>query len=163
MSSYVWAAPRQVFEYYLESAGRTAADLWHAVHDGHIRVSIMNVEFSGPQIRALLELLHWNLPENERRFELPSWMAVRVDDMERVLCGKSLPERRPGRPKKKRVQLQRNYELAVEVSKLISTGQANSVAEAARMLIDSGMVTGASFDAKLKKIQRAYAEHFRHD
>lgn len=163
MSSYVWATPRKAFEYYLERAGRTPADLWHAVHDGHIRVSIMDAEFTGDQIRALLKLIHWNVPDGEREFELPIWMAVHMDDVERTLCGASLPEKRRGRPGKTRDQINRDYRLAVEVSKLLGTAKANSVADAARMLIEAGQVDGASYDAKLKKVQRAYAEYFRHD
>jgi hypothetical protein len=38
-----------------------------------------------------------------------------------------------------------------------------NVADAARILIEAGQVDGASYEAKLKKVQRAYAEHFRHD
>lgn len=163
MSSYVWATPRKAFEYYLEAAERTPADLWQAVHDGHIRVSIMDVEFSGDQVRALLKLIHWNVPESERVFELPIWMAVHMDDVERTLCGTSLPEKRRGRPTKTRDQSNRDYRLAVEVSKLLGNGNANSVADAARLLINAGHVEGASYDAKLKKVQRAYADYFRHD
>lgn len=163
MSSYVWATPRKAFEYYLEAAERTPADLWQAVHDGHIRVSIMDVEFSGDQIRALLKLLHWNVPEGECEFELPIWMAVHMDDVQRTLCGADLPEKRRGRPTKTRDQSNRDYRLAVEVSKLLGSGNANSVADAARILIEAGQVDGASYEAKLKKVQRAYAEHFRHD
>ena len=163
MSSYVWATPRKAFEYYLDEAGRAPADLWHAVHDGHIRVSIMDVEFSGDQIRALLKLLHWDVPEAERTFELPIWMAVHMDDVERALCDAKLPEKRRGRPTKTRYQSNRDYRLAVEVSKLMGTGKVNSVAEAARVLIEAGNVDGASYDAKLKKVQRAYAEYFRHN
>jgi hypothetical protein len=163
MSSFVWATPRKAFEYYLEAAERTPADLWHAVHDGHIRVSIMDVEFTGDQIRALLKLIHRNVPESEREFELPIWMAVHMDDVERSLCGVNLPEKRRGRPGKTRDQSNRDYRLAVEVSKLLRTGKANSVADAARLLINAGSVDGASDDAKLKKVQRAYAEYFRHD
>lgn len=163
MSSYVWATPRKAFEYYLEAAERTPADLWQAVHDGHIRVSIMDVEFSGDQIRALLKLVHWNVPEGECEFELPIWMAVHMDDVERTLCGADLPEKRRGRPSKTRDQSNRDYRLAVEVSKLLHTASANSVADAARILIEAGQVDGASYEAKLKKVQRAYAEHFRHD
>lgn len=163
MSSYVWATPRKAFEYYLDRAERTPADLWHAVHDGHIRVAIMDTEFSGDQVRALLKLVHWNVPESEREFELPSWMAVHMDDVERTLCGAALPEKRRGRPSKTRDQTNRDYRLAVEVSKLLGGKKANSVADAARILIDDGLVDGASYDAKLKKVQRAYAEHFRHD
>lgn len=161
MSSHVWATPSKAFDYYLEEAGRTPADLWHAVHDGHIRVSIMDVEFSGDQIRALLKLVHWDKPESERVFELPPWMAVRVDDVERSLCGADLPEKRRGRPTKSSDQSYRDYLLAVEVSKL--TGAGKSVAEAARMLIEADDVEGASYDAKLKKVQRVYAKYFRHD
>lgn len=163
MSSNVWATPRKAFEYYLEAAERTPADLWQAVHDGHIRVSIMDVEFSGDQIRALLKLVHWNVPEGECEFELPIWMAVHMDDVERTLCGADLPEKRRGRPSKTRDQSNRDYRLAVEVSKLLGTASANSVADAARILIEAGQVDGASYEAKLKKVQRAYAEHFRHD
>ncbi len=163
MASYVWTTPRKAYEYYLEATSRTPSDLWRAVHDGHIRVSIMDVEFSGDQIRALLKLLHWNVPEAERDFELPIWMAVHMDDVERSLCGASLPEKRRGRPTKTRDQSNRDYNLAVEVSKMLRTTQANSVAEAARLLIDTGKVDGASDDAKLKKVQRAYAEYFRQD
>ncbi|QSB44776.1 hypothetical protein IDJ81_00925 [Tsuneonella flava] len=163
MSSYVWATPRKAYEYYLEAAERTPADLWQAVHDGHIRVSIMDVEFSGDQIRALLKLLHWNVPEGEREFELPIWMAVHMDDVERTLCGADLPEKRRGRPTKTRDQSNRDYRLAVEVSTLLGSGNANSVADAARILIEAGKVDGASYEAKLKKVQRACAEHFRHD
>lgn len=163
MSSYVWATPRKAFEYYLEAAERTPSDLWHAVNRGHIRVSIMDVEFSGDQIRALLKLVHSNVPEAEREFELPIWMAVHMNDVERSLCGANLPEKRRGRPAKTRDQSNRDYRLAVEVSKLMTTGKASSVNEAARLLIDAGDVHGASFDAKLKKVQRAYSEFFRHD
>lgn len=163
MSSYTWATPSKAFEYYLDRAGRTPAELWQAVHDGHIRVSIMDVEFSGDQIRALLKLIHWDVPENERQYELPRWMAVHMDDVERSLCGANLPEKRRGRPTKTRDQSRRDYRLAVEVSKLMGSGEATSVADAARMLVNSGAVDGASFDAKMKKVQRAYAEYFRHD
>lgn len=163
MSSYVWATPRKAFEYYLEAAAHTPEDLWQAVQAGHIRVSVMDVEFSGDQVRALLKLIHWNVPESERVFELPIWMAVHMDDVERVLCGSNLPEKRRGRPSKTRDQSDRNYRLAVDVSKLLRTARATSVADAARMLIDSGQVDGASYDAKLKKVQRAYSEYFRHD
>ena len=163
MSSYVWATPRKAVEYYLEAAERTPADLWQAVHDGHIRVSIMDVEFSGDQVRALLKLLHQNVPEDDREFELPIWMAVHMDDVERTLCGANLPEKRRGRPPKTRDQSNRDYRLAIEVSKLLGTGNANSVADAARTLIEAGKVDGASYEAKLKKVQRAYSEHFRHD
>ena len=163
LASFVWATPRKAFEYYLDSAGRTPADLWRAVHEGHIRVSINDVEFSGDQVRALLKLIHSNVPESEREFELPIWMAVSMDDVERALCGKALPERRRGRPKQTRDQSNRDYRLAVEVSELLGTHRANSVADAARRLIDAGSVDGASDDAKLKKVQRAYAKHFRHD
>lgn len=163
MSSYAWATPTKAFEYYLDRAGRTPADLWHAVNDGHIRVSIMDVEFTGDQVRALLKLVHWNVPEEKREFELPIWMAVHVDDVERALCGEKLPEKRRGRPKKSRVQTNRDYRLAVEVSTLMGNGAASSVAEAARILINFGNVEGASYEAKLKKVQRAYADYFRHD
>ncbi len=163
MSSYVWATPRKAFEYYLDTAGRTPADLWQAVYDGHVRVSIMDVEFGGDQVRALLKLLHWNVPEGEQIFELPIWMAVHMDDVQRSLCGDDLPERRRGRPLKTRDQSNRDYRLAVKVSKLMRAGQAGSVAEAARILVDAGDVDGASYEAKLKKVQRAYAEYFRHD
>lgn len=163
MTTYVWATPRKAFEYYLEAVERTPADLWQAVHDGHIRVSIMDVEFSGDQVRALLKLLHWDVPEGDRKFELPIWMAVHMDDVERTLCGANLPNKRRGRPNKTRDQAGRDYRLAVEVSKLLGAMTANSVSDAARILIDAGQVDGASYDAKLKKIQRAYAEHFRHD
>ena len=161
MSSYIWATPRKAFEYYLEAAGRTPADLWHAVHDGHVRVSIMNVEFSGEQVRALLKLTHWDVPDSERIFELPIWMAVQMDDVERTLCGKSIPKKRKGRPSKSLDATNREYRLAVSVSKLLAAGRANSIADAARILIQRGGVRGASYDAKLKKIQRAFAEHFR--
>ena len=163
MSSFVWASPRRAFEYYLEAVERTPADLWHAVHDGHIRVAIMEVEFTADQIRALLKLLHWDVSEHDRHFELPFWMAVHMDDVERTLCGASLPEKRRGRPRKTRDQSNRDYHLAVEVSKLLRAGEANSVADAARLLINTGTVSGASYDAKLKKVQRAYAEAFRQD
>ena len=163
MSSYVWATPRKAFEYYLDRAGRTPTDLWCAVHDGHVRVSIMDVEFSGDQIRALLKLIHWDRPEAEREFELPIWMAVHVDDVERALCGESLPEKRRGRPAKTRDQSAAEYRLAVAVSRLMGEGKAQSVADAARILIEANRVDGASFEAKLKKVQRAYAANFRHD
>ena len=163
MSSYVWATPRKAFEYYLEAAERTPADLWQAVQNGHIRVSIMDVEFSGDQVRALLKLIHWNVPESEREFELPIWIEVHMDDVERALCGKDLPEKRRGRPAKTRDHLNRDYQLAVEVSKLMATGRARSVAEAAGFLIAAGKVQGASYESRVKKVQRAYADHFRHD
>ncbi len=163
MSSYVWATPRQAFDYYLDGAGRSPADLWNAVHDGHIRVSIMGVEFSGEQLRALLKLIHWNVPEKQRQFELPIWMAVHMDDVERELCGASIPQKRRGRPAKTAKQISDDYQLAVNVSQLLGTGQAQSVADAAAILIDQGKVKGATYEAKVKKVQRAYGEHFRHD
>jgi hypothetical protein len=159
----VWATPRKAFDYYLDKAGRTPADLWQAVHDGHIRVSIMDVEFSGDQVRALLKLIHWDVPEGERKFELPGWMAVHMDDVERSLCGASLPEKRRGRPTRTSVHSNRDYSFAVEVSKLMASGEANSVAEAARLLVGKGRVDGASYEAKLKKVQRAYNRYFRFD
>jgi hypothetical protein len=161
MATYIWASPRKAFEYYLQSAGRSPADLWHAVSNGHIRVSIMDVEFSGLQVRALLKLMHFEIAEENRHFELPIWMSVHMDDVERVLCGEDLPDQRRGRPEKNRDESNREYRLAVEVSKLMTDGQASSVAEAARLLIQAGQVKGASFEAKLKKVQRAYARHFR--
>lgn len=163
MSSYVWATPRKAVEYYLYYSGRTEADLWHAVHDGHVRVSIMDVEFTGDQVRALLKLLHYDVPKPEREFKLPIWMAVNVDDVERALCGADLPEKRRGRPNKTGDQSRKDYELAVQVSKLMGTDKASSVADAARWLINHGHVEGASFEAKLKRVQRAYAQYFRHD
>lgn len=163
MATYKWATPRKAQEYYLDAKNRTSAELWHAVHDGHIRVSIMDVEFANEQIRALLRLLHWNVPESEQVFELPIWMSVHIDDVERVLCGVTLPERRRGRPSGTSVQTSRDYSLAVDVSKLLGTAKANSVADAARHLISTGIVEGASFEAKMKKVQRAYAKFFRTD
>jgi len=163
MSTFVWATPRKAFEYYLDRAQRTPADLWQATHAGHIRVSIMDVEFSGEQVRALLNLLHKDVPESERKYELPTWMGVSVDDVERTLCGASLPERRRGRPRKSGPQANADYRIAVEVSKLIGSGQAKSVAEAAGILIDTGRVSGWSHESNLKRVQRAYASLFRHD
>ncbi len=163
MPTYAWATPRNADEYYLQAAGRTPADLWQAVHDGHVRVSIRDVEFSGDQIRALLELLHWNVPESKREFELPIWMVVNVDDVERTLCGESLPKKRRGRPKKTREQSNRDYRLAREVAQMLGTGEVTSVSEAARLLIDAGKVGGASDEAAMKKVQRIYDAHFRKD
>lgn len=163
MSSLVWATPRKAFEYYLQDAERTPADLWQSAYDGHIRVSIMEVEFSGDQVRALLALLHKDVPESDRKYELPIWMAVHVDDVERTLCGANLPTARLGRPTKNLRQANRDYHLAVEVSKLLSSAKASSVADAARILIGEGLVDGASHEAKMKKVQRVYCRHFRLD
>lgn len=163
MSSFVWATPRKAYEYYLERVNRTPADLWRAVHDGHIRVSIMDVEFSGDQIRALLNLMHKDVAENDRKFELPIWMAVHMDDVERALCAADLPAARRGRPAKTRDQTNRDYRLALEVLKLLGTQKATSVADAARILIEEGNVDGASHEAKMKTVQRAYSKYFRHD
>lgn len=163
MSSFVWATPSKAFEYYLDRAGRTDAELWNAVSEGHVRVRIMDVQFEPPQVRALLQLIHRNVAEPERTFELPYWMEVNVDDIERTLCGASLPETRRGRPRKRGTRTDEDYKLAVQVSKLIGLGQAASVDEAARKLIAFGLVKGASDEAKRKRIQRAYSRFFRHD
>lgn len=163
MSSYSWATPRKAQEHYLDRVDRTPEDLWRATYDGHIRVEIMGVEFSGEQIRALLDLLHYNVPDDRRKFELPIWMSVNVDDVERNLCGERLPQLRRGRPKKKRQQINEEYRLAVSVSKLLGDGSASSVRVAAQILIDGGRVKGASDDAKHKAVQRAYRRYFRHD
>jgi|JI8StandDraft_1071087.scaffolds.fasta_scaffold89680_2 hypothetical protein len=163
MTSYKWASPKKAFEYYLDRAGRTHADLWNAVNDGHIRVEIMDTEFSGIQIQALLKLLHLDVPKSAQRLELPMWMAVHMDDVERVLCSEDLPKKRKGRPKNTRTKNNRDYQIACDVSKFLSTGKAASVADAAQMLIDANVIKGASNDAKLKQVQRAYSKYFRTD
>ena len=98
----------------------------------------MDVEFQAPQVRALLQLLHFHVPEQEREYELPIWFNVNVDDVERVLCGETVPDNSRGRPHKTRGQVNRDYRLADEVSKLLGLGEVNSVAEAARELVAAG-------------------------
>jgi hypothetical protein len=163
MTSYKWASPKKAFEYYLDRAGRTNADLWKAVHAGHIRVEIMDTGFSVAQIQALLKLQHWNVPKSEQKLELPIWMVVHMDDVERVLCSEDLPMNRIGRPKNTQNKINRDYQIACYASKLLSTNRANSVAEAAQIMIDANRVEGASNEAKLKKVQRAYSKYFRTD
>lgn len=161
MTSYRWASPRKASEYYLDPVDKTPADLWQAVHDGHVRVAIMDVEFGGDQVRALLKLLHFNQPEADRQLELPIWMNVNVDDIERVLCGADRPAKRKGRPKRMSAHAQRDYDLAVSVAKLLSGGEATSVRQAADKLIAAGLVRGASLEAQHKAVERAYSRHFR--
>ncbi|MCB2114276.1 MAG: hypothetical protein R3C42_07340 [Parvularculaceae bacterium] len=163
MPSYTWATPRKAFEYYLSYAGRTPADLWRAVNDGHVRVQIKGVEFSGKQIRALLELLHADVQESEREYELPIWMAVNVDDVERALCGALLPDKRRGRPPKRSDQKRREFQWAQSVSGMLGSGEAGSVADAARLLIARGEIDGNSDAAKVKKVVRAFYRIFRRD
>ena len=163
MGTYKWASPLKAREYYLDRAGKTAEDLWHAVHDGHIRVRIMDVDFAPEQTRALLTLIHFDIEESQRTFELPIWMKVNIDDVERVLCGADKPMKRRGRPEKSGDQIRQEYNLARTVSNLLASGKARSVRQAADLLISEGRVQGNSLEAKQKTVERAYSRFFRKD
>lgn len=163
MPSIAWTTPQKALEYYLEAKKRTAADLWHAAYGGQVRVRIMGEDFAPPQVRALLDLARSFGPTDSAPLELPLWMSVSVDDIERVLCGAALPAKRRGRPPRTRGQTAADYRIAVAMAKLITSRKAKSVNEAARIVVERGDVPGLSYDARMKKAHRAYASAFRPD
>jgi hypothetical protein len=163
MTSYAWATPRKADEYYLQGAEKSPQDLWLAVESGLVRSRINDVIFPQPYIGAILELVNWNVPEADRVLELPRYIEVNVDDVQRVLCGRSTPLFRKGRPKKMGDAVQRDYDLAVRISRMLQSGEADTVADASRKLIAIGLVAGASHEARMKRLQRAYTRWFRTD
>lgn len=163
MSTFAWATPQKAFDYYLDHAGKAPRDLWVAVEAGLVRARIRGVEFPQPYIGAILELLTWNAIDPDEARELPYYIEVNVDDVERELCGQPNPKIRKGRPKKMGAAVQRDYDLAVRICKMIESGEADSVAAASRKWIGADAVAGASDDAKMKRLLRAYRTWFRTD
>lgn len=138
--------------------------LFDAVARGDIRGSLNDETVPKAHIGAYLSLYARATPDQEPH-TLPPDLALNYDDLCAVFDRPVIDSRRRGRPVKEHSGWSEDRKLAFEMHKMLAGHpdhrQAKSAAEAARMLIEQGRVSGAgTAESRAKRLERAFRKYY---
>ena len=167
MSRYRWLRPSKCLEtmdFFPSLKGReyTAMQklLFDAVSRGDIRGMLNDEIVPKAHIRVYLSLYAHAPPEQEAH-TLPPNLALNYDDLCAVFDRPVIDSRKRGRPVKEHSGWPEDRKHAHEMHKMVSLGQAKSAAEAARILVSEGRVSGAGTpENRAKRLERAFRKYY---
>ena len=171
MSRYRWLRPSKCLEsmdYFPSCKGGDyagmAKQLFDAVNRGDIRVMLDDELVPKAHISIYLSLYARATPEQETH-TLPPDLAINYDDLCAVFDRANSDDRKRGRPRREASGWSADRHLAAEMHKMLAKHprhpQALSAAEAARMLMRDGRVTGAGTEESVvKRLVREFRKHY---
>jgi len=171
MSRYRWLDPSKCLETMEsfpsikgQSYERRQKLLFDAVARGDIRGMLNDETVPKAHIGVYLRLYGHAAPEQEPN-TLPPDLALNYDDLCAVFDRATIDNRKRGRPAKEHSGWSDDRRLAFEMHKILaghpSVRHAMSAAEAARMLVESGMVAGAGTpESRAKRLVNAFRKYY---
>jgi len=171
MSRYRWLRPSTCLEsmaYFPAIKGQPYDAmqklLFDAVSRGDVRGMLNDEIVPKAHIGAYLSLYARATPEQESN-TLPPDLALNYDDLCAVFDRPVIDSRKRGRPVKEHSGWPEDRKLAFEMHKMLacnpSTRQAKSAAEAARILVAEGKVSGAGTpENRAKRLERAFRKYY---
>jgi hypothetical protein len=171
MSRYRWLPPSKCLEsmdYFPAIKGQPYDAmqklLFDAVSRGDVRGMLNDEAVPKAHIGAYLSLYARATPEQEPN-TLPPDLALNYDDLCAVFDRPVIDNRKRGRPVKEHSGWREDRKLAFEMHKMLegspSTRQAKSAAEAARILVAEGRVSGAGTpENRAKRLERAFRKYY---
>jgi len=138
--------------------------LFDAVSRGDIRAMLNSEIVPKAHIETYLRLYAYGAPPLEEN-QLPPDLSLSYDDLCEVFDRPVIDNRRRGRPVKEHSGWPDDRILASEMHKMLAgfphVAGAKSAAEAARMLVSAGKVSGAGTpESKAKRLERVFRKHY---
>jgi hypothetical protein len=171
MSRYRWDRPHsciESMEYFPALKGADyatrSAQLFNAVSRGDVQVMLNDAIVPKSHIAIYLSLYARATPDQEPN-TMPPDLAVNLDDLSAVFDRPNADARKPGRPRKVENGWSVDRHLVLEMHKMIArppdSKLANTAAEAARLLVNSGRVSGAGTpENKAKRLVRLFRIYY---
>lgn len=167
MSRYRWLKPSKCIE---EMEGFSALKgteyqalqdlLFDAVSRGDVRVLLNDVVVPKAHIGIYLSLFLRSSPEPQLR-EIPTDLTLSYDDLCAVYDRPMIDNRKRGRPAKEHTVWSEDRQAAYKMHLMLSKGEANSAAEAARKIVAMGLVSGGGMpESKAKRLVRAFRKYY---
>ncbi|RZP17938.1 MAG: hypothetical protein EVA34_11050 [Erythrobacter sp.] len=171
MSRYRWLPPSKCLETmdFFPSVQEQTYEaleklLFDAVSRGDVR-AMLNDELV-PKVHIPVYLsLYARVTDEQGPHTLPPNLALNYDDLCAVFDRPTIDNRKRGRPVKERSGWSEDRRLAFEMHKMLSgppdNRRAQSAAEAARILVDEGRVSGAGApENRAKRLERAFRKYY---
>lgn len=138
--------------------------LFDAVARGDVKGMLNDEVVPKAHIGAYLSLYARATPE-QGTHTLPPDLALNYDDLCAVFDRPVIDNRKRGRPVKEHSSWPEDRKLAFEMHKMLAgnatTIQAKSAAEAARILVNEGKVSGAGTrESRAKRLERAFRKYY---
>jgi hypothetical protein len=171
MSRYRWLRPLKCLEtmdFFPSLEGKTYEELeerlFEAVARGDVRGMLNDEIVPKAHIAVYLSLYARASPDQDPN-TLPPDLALNYDDLHAVFDRPLIDNRKRGRPAKERSGWSEDRELAYEMHKMLSghpdLRRATSAAEAARILVNAGRVSGAGTpESRVKRLERAFRKYY---
>lgn len=171
MSRYRWLRPSKCLEtmdYFPaikdQSYETMQKLLFDAVSRGDVRGMLNDEVVPKAHIGVYLSLYARATAEQQAN-TLPPDLALNYDDLCAVFDRPVIDNRKRGRPVKEHSGWPEDRKLAFEMHKMLagnpSTRQAKSAAEAARILVNEGRVSGAGTqESRAKRLERAFRKYY---
>jgi hypothetical protein len=170
MSRYRWLRPLKCIEtmdFLAGTKGSTFAEneklLFERVSSGDIRAMLNDEIVSKAHIGSFLALYSRANPDQEP-FTIPPDIGLSLDDLYAVFDRPAVDTRKRGRPRKEHNGWPDDRKLAAEMHGMLAGRPglplAKSAAEAARMLVDQGRVSGSGTpESRAKRLERAFRKY----
>ncbi len=138
--------------------------LFDAVSRGDVRGMLNDEIVPKAHIAVYLSLYAQATTEQEPN-TLPPDLSLNYDDLCAVFDRPVIDNRKRGRPVKEHSGWPQDRKLALEMHRMLAGHpdypQANSAAEAARMLVSNGKVSGAGTpESRAKRLERAFRKYY---
>jgi hypothetical protein len=138
--------------------------LFDAVSRGDVQAMMNDEIVPKAHIAVYLDLYARSTPDQEPN-TLPPDLALNYDDLTRVFDRPTIDNRKRGRPRKEHSGWSEDRRLATEMHRMLagdpSLQRAGSAAEAARMLVEAGRVSGAGTpQSRAKRLERAFRKYY---
>lgn len=171
MSRYRWLRPSKCLEtmdFFPSVKGQTYEAmqklLFDAVSRGDVRGMLNDELVPKAHIGVYLNLYARATTKQEPN-TLPPDLALNYDDLCAVFDRPATDNRKRGRPVKEHSGWPEDRKLAFEMHKMLAghpdNRQAKSAAEAARMLVSEGRVSGAGTpESRAKRLERAFRKYY---
>lgn len=171
MSRYRWLRPSKCLEtmdFFPAIKGQTYESmqelLFDAVSRGDVR-GMLNDELVPKAHIAVYLSLYVRATAEQEPNTLPPDLALNYDDLCAVFDRPAIDNRKRGRPVKEHSGWPEDRKLAFEMHKMLAghpdNRQAKSAAEAARILVGEGRVSGAGTpESRAKRLERAFRKYY---
>lgn len=171
MSRYRWLSPKkciETMEYFPSIEGYSyeemSKQLFDAVSRGDVKSMLNDEVVPRAHISTYLNL-YARASHDQVANTLPPDLALSYDDLCAVFDRPVIDSRKRGRPIKEHSGWSDDRKLALEMHKMLagnpSLRKATSAAEAARMLVADGKVSGAGTpENRAKRLERAFRKHY---
>jgi hypothetical protein len=171
MSRYRWLRPSkciETMEFFPALKEETYEELqkrlFDAVSRGDVRAMLNNETVPKAHIAIYLRLYALASPDQDPN-TVPPDLTLSLDDLNEVFDRRSIDNRKRGRPAKEHSSWSEDRRLADEMHRMLAGHptfrRAGSAAEAARILVKAGRVSGAGTpESRAKRLERAFRKYY---